>query len=341
MPNLSKSYFKLFANIIPVKGAKRSTVCDLQRGEYHFIPNILYSLLTEYKNSTISLIKNQYEEENHSTIDDYYTFLVDNELGFFTETPQLYPEIDLTFHTPSQITNAIIDFDANSNHPLDKIASELDSLGCKALQLRFFESIEDDALENVLYQFNSGRLESIDLVLPYRQIYTPERLKRLVSKFQRISFLIVHSSLTDEIIEHEKLETNIIYLTKKINSASHCGEIGPANFYINKNLFTESLKYNNCLNKKVGIDKNGNIKNCPTLTKSFGNIKDGSLTKAIFDSSFDNLWNINKNQIKVCKDCEFRYICTDCRAFIDPDNIHNAKPAKCNYNPYYAAWTEN
>ena len=38
------------------------------------------------------------------------------------------------------------------------------------------------------------------------------------------------------------------------------------------------------------------------------------------------------------KDCEFRYICTDCRVFIQEDANILSKPLKCNYNPYTALW---
>ena len=74
------------------------------------------------------------------------------------------------------------------------------------------------------------------------------------------------------------------------------------------------------------------------MPQSFGNIKDTTLAKAIEKQSFKDFWHINKDKIDVCKDCEFRYICTDCRAFIkDPQNIYS-QPAKCGYNPYICKW---
>ena len=44
--------FALFACCIPVKGARRSTLCDLQRGSFQFIPNGLYEILTEHAGKT-------------------------------------------------------------------------------------------------------------------------------------------------------------------------------------------------------------------------------------------------------------------------------------------------
>jgi len=64
------------------------------------------------------------------------------------------------------------------------------------------------------------------------------------------------------------------------------------------------------------------------------------LHAALARTGFKDLWSINKDQIEVCKDCEFRYVCTDCRAFItDPDNRYS-KPSTCTYDPYTAQWEE-
>ena len=76
------------------------------------------------------------------------------------------------------------------------------------------------------------------------------------------------------------------------------------------------------------------------MKESFGNIKDTTLKEALNKKGFKKLWNINKDKIKVCQDCEFRYICTDCRAYIEnPEDIYS-KPLKCGYNPYTAEWEE-
>ena len=80
---------------------------------------------------------------------------------------------------------------------------------------------------------------------------------------------------------------------------------------------------------------NGNIKNCPALKQCYGNIDDINISNVINTQKFSSYWSITKDQIHTCKDCEFRYICTDCRAFID--NILD-KPKKCNYNPYIGQW---
>lgn len=76
------------------------------------------------------------------------------------------------------------------------------------------------------------------------------------------------------------------------------------------------------------------------MSQSFGNIKDTTLQEALDHPDFKKYWNVTKDQIEVCKDCEFRYICTDCRAYIENPEDMYSKPLKCGYNPYTAEWAE-
>jgi SPASM domain peptide maturase of grasp-with-spasm system len=71
------------------------------------------------------------------------------------------------------------------------------------------------------------------------------------------------------------------------------------------------------------------------MPQSFGNIKDTPLKEVISNSNFKKYWNITKDDIKVC---EFRYVCTDCRAYTEDPNDLSSKPLKCGYNPYTNVW---
>lgn len=109
--------------------------------------------------------------------------------------------------------------------------------------------------------------------------------------------------------------------------------------------YTEALNHNSCLHKKMGVDKDGNIRNCPSMPKAFDNIKNTTLQAAFRNTDFKEYWTVTKNDIAVCKDCEFRYICTDCRAYTERTATNIAgldvsKPLKCGYNPSTAEWEE-
>jgi len=126
--------------------------------------------------------------------------------------------------------------------------------------------------------------------------------------------------------------------TRNILSNESCGYISPAVFNTNIFIYMESQNNNICLNKKIAIDREGYIKNCPSMKHSFGNISNTSLKEIIVQTEFNKYWHIAKYQIKVCKDCEFRFICHDCRAYLtDPDDLYS-KPLKCGYDPYTNQW---
>ncbi|MFS4432339.1 SPASM domain-containing protein [Chryseobacterium sp. S90] len=81
------------------------------------------------------------------------------------------------------------------------------------------------------------------------------------------------------------------------------------------------------------------------MSQSFGNITDSSLENALNHPELKKYWNLTKDSIEVCKNCEFRYICTDCRAYTEQTDINNegldiSKPLKCGYNPYTGEWEE-
>jgi SPASM domain peptide maturase of grasp-with-spasm system len=129
----------------------------------------------------------------------------------------------------------------------------------------------------------------------------------------------------------------IAHSINDISKNSFCGTIHPNSFVQNISFFTESLSFNTCLNRKIVIDEKGEIKNCPSMSESFGNVNENSIKSIIETPEFQKKWFIKKDDIKVCSDCEFRYMCLDCRAFLNNDELFH-QPAKCGYNPYIAKW---
>lgn len=331
--------FVLFACCIPVRGARRSVICDLQRQTYRFIPNGLHEILTVHRGKTIDEIKNAYNHEFDEEIESYFYFLTDEEFGFWSDEPENFPDLDLAWQRPERITNAIIDIDNSSDHNYTMILKELDDLGCKAIELRFFSSVTMAKLERVLIETMFGRLRSISLIAGWSEELNPANIEQLIEKHPRIHTIIIHSA-PKPLLKVLRLGTTLIHRKEAIDSPSCCGQVHAGYFVTNTDLFTEAKHHNTCLNRKVSIDARGEVKNCPSMSRSFGNVQDVSLHSAIAQRDFTELWSINKDQIETCKDCEFRYICTDCRAYLtDSKNLYS-KPAKCTYNPYTAEWAE-
>jgi hypothetical protein len=101
--------FQLFANCIPVNGITKSVICDIQRGTLYNIPNALYDILTNHGKESIGKIKSKFNRENATIIDEYFSFMEEHELGFWTNIPNLFPALSMKWKSPNSVTNALID----------------------------------------------------------------------------------------------------------------------------------------------------------------------------------------------------------------------------------------
>jgi len=330
--------FRLFACCMPVRGAIRSTICDLQRAQYHFIPNTLYEILTRHRDATLEQLKAMVDPEGHDTLDQYFAFLEDKELGLWTSEPSSFPELNLQWEVPSVITNAVIDVDRESSHDWEDLIGQLGDLGCQALQLRVFCELPLAAVDAALEPSIHGPLRSIDLLLKWTPGHGPEELRAFITKHRRVQQVTVFSA-PENLIEREFVDSaNLVYATQTISSHEHCGQVLPGYFTVGTRFYLESLRFNSCLNRKVSIDAGGEIRNCPSMPASFGNAKTTRLDAAVMDEAFREFWEVNKDQVETCRDCEFRYVCPDCRAWVRTSGERFAKPSKCAYDPYTGTW---
>lgn len=341
MPN---EYFRLFANCIPVRGAKRSIICDLQRTSFKFIPNSLVDLLNELRTKCIEEVESSLEcSEDRETLKDYLEFLTKNEFGFYCSKEELilFPDIDFK---PSKtieplVTNAIIDVSPDSTHDYPRLLRELELLGCKHIQVRSYEQIGFvHSANHILSLAEGSRIQSIDFLAKYTTGVLEESLFPLTEKYSRLKEITVHSSPFKKIVKDGRGVSRLFYVEDAISSNQHCGIISPYYFAINVEAFGHAQNRNSCLHGKISIDEHGDIKNCPSMKVVFGNTRKNSLREALLSTHFKNHWNITKDQISICRDCEFRYICTDCRAFTLDTNTAYGKPSKCSYDPYTATW---
>jgi SPASM domain peptide maturase of grasp-with-spasm system len=333
-------YFKLFACCIPVKGFKRSIICDLQRGIHTFIPNGLTEIIELAESLSINELKENLSVEDGETFDEYIKFLIDNEYAFYVTSSdkEHFPKLNMDWERPQIITNSVIDHDACSDHNYEKIVQQLNTLGCQAVELRFFNIINLKKIRSTLSFFNRSRIRTLNIIIPYCSENEQEDMLHLFLEYPRLLFIVVHGAKETQAFEDNNSNGKIFYVPTNIDSAVHCGIVDSSYFNVNIDFFLEAQKFNTCLNKKIAIDQNGFIRNCPSGVKKYGHHKQTLLIDVINTLGFKDAWSINKDEILVCRDYEFRYICSDCRVFIeDPHNIYS-KPAKCKYDPYSATW---
>ncbi|MFY8188675.1 MAG: grasp-with-spasm system SPASM domain peptide maturase [Flavobacterium sp.] len=343
---MKKKRFILYSNCIAVKGHNRSTVCDLENNTFYFIPNSLNDILSQFNGCRIGEIKKHFKNEFNQIIDEYFEFLIEKNLIFFNNNINLFPKLNLVWKNSSEITNCIIDV-KDVFFDFESVFLQLEKLKCSNIQIRFFKTIDIEVILmlNEFLKNSKSRILSVDFVIPFEEKFKNEVLIEIIRNYPRVHALILYSSPFSKSFDaiYQKMGY-LMYSENKILNEKNCGLINTEYFYSNINLFSESQHHNTCLNRKISIDKYGYIRNCPSMPQHFGNIKDTTLEEALEHPDFKKYWNVNKDMIAVCKDCEFRHICTDCRAYTERTHFEGdldlSKPLKCGYNPYTNEWAE-
>jgi len=337
----SKRFVKLFSNCIIVSGASRGLLCDLQLEKSYQIPKELVDLSKYFDGCSIDEIKNKYDEKSQGVIDEYIEFLIQNNFAFYLtdEERNLFPALSMQWDYPAKISNAIIDLDVSSSYDVHDIFKQLEELGCRDIQLRICYPMTLDSLAEILAGLDQLILKSVQVFIPSNSEVSNSEYAQFVLKYVRVTAFYIYAADNDELLT-EDLTPGLIVAKIKDNLQFPlcCGVVDKAFFATNTQLFTESMHYNTCLNRKLSIDSKGMIKNCPSANLSFGNVTTTRLGDALLDARFSQLWKIKKDEIKVCQDCEFRYICTDCRMYLTDPADEFSKPLKCSYDPYTGQW---
>jgi SPASM domain peptide maturase of grasp-with-spasm system len=342
------NYFKKFSSCVLVKGSQRSLICDLQRQSSDIVPNDLVVVLEKLETKMkISELFDEYGVTNKKTIEEYLEYLVNKEYGFYCDTVEfdMFIDMDLTFNSPSKISDAIIETRKSNSSYFENIILQLESLGCNTVAIVVYSSLNKIEILDILKLFKDTRIKSLEITCQFRASLNTDFLRELSKTSGCLTKITFTNSPYAKIdFWDNDILFDRIWIDKKISSFKHCGVVDTKYFNTNLPKVLESINFNSCLNRKISIDLNGDIKNCPSMLESYGNINYTSLEEAINKPNYKKYWNITKDDISICKDCEFRHICTDCRAYTErttfKEDIDLSKPLKCGYNPYTNEWAE-
>lgn len=118
------------------------------------------------------------------------------------------------------------------------------------------------------------------------------------------------------------------------------------NFRVDKKFLIRSLSGHNCLGGKITITESGDILPCIfSRNQVVGNVRKRRLYDVIASSQLQTVWRATKDNVLVCRDCEYRYVCFDCRPISEAsangraDYLHAPYP-RCTYNPYTGEWAQ-
>jgi SPASM domain peptide maturase of grasp-with-spasm system len=342
------NYFILSSNCIVTIGAVKSTITDFQRAKIFSISKTYGILLEQMNRQRVSDTILTIESQSLMSFYDFLDFLVTEEIGFLTHSHELFPRKRTNWSSPFKVSNAIMDF-TDTYYDYKKAFKELDELGCQSIQVRFYNTVSKEMLFSLLEDLNKYQQTFVEIYCPYDINLSLEDYHALIYDYNFLSYFYVFNSPFEKeeelIVEREDYFPlnfgSVYYISEIIKSEKGCGLISLQNMNIGSiDLFHESINHNGCLNRKISISKEGQIKNCPSMPFAYGHIDSTSIKDVLQIEEFTRLFYLNKKDINICRDCEFRSNCTDCRAYLEePSNIYS-KPLKCGYDPYSNIWQE-
>lgn len=323
-------FFKFYESCIPVIGVNRAVIYDLIRGNLYFLPKHILSEFVNYSEYEIDKFYFDFKESS-STLKKYFNYLLENELIFYTEYPKRFPKLNTEIIKP---------------YPVDVLFLEIDDLDLVIHKMLDVEIINTLGISNVvlvsqknsyeklifiLEMLENSKVTNITLLIKYDvniEINLKKELKNnlqiqeviifdSIKNYDNKNFIYVCDSLSD-------------FLTKRIN--------GIDDFVLNQDAYLEGISKNLYFNRKIYIDNDYNIKHGFEDSFNYGNLKKDSIENIIFSKPFSELWNITKDQIEVCKNCEFRYICPDNRIPLKRKENDYYHQTDCNYDPYKNKW---
>jgi SPASM domain peptide maturase of grasp-with-spasm system len=334
--SMTKNIFcKLVTNCIPVLGYNRALVYDLQRQKYDFVPKTVFDLFSGGKTVDYARLSQSFEDKQLELILEYIRFLDEQEYLLWGEREFLdnFVELSSGWYHSSDIMTAIID--VPNDDDLVHLINKLCDYGCRNLVLKFSQHIDLSIISQLLHIVEYSFIENIIIVARYNADLHSNPVFSGASTNRRVHSIY----LVSDIVSIEDYESDKVFIINETHFDLDCLELDLRlkPFAVNIQLFFESLNYNPYFNKKVFIDSKGCLK-LYFAGQSLGrflNIND--LARQLGEKSI-GLWDVTKDKITVCSDCELRYMCLTSnvpRLRVDGSYFFEKE---CPYNPYLSLW---
>ena len=183
--------------------------------------------------------------------------------------------------------------------------------GCKGSWEKTNKTIEGLKEYGITYRVCNVLMKDIEIGEKNNDLYELSDKKDIVRMSGRADFAL----LSDELIK-KKL------ITKKTFQVP-----------LKKSLCRTLVSGHNCFMNKIDISSNMEVFPCVMERR----IKHCTVTKDKEIALDDSIRNWNKDKVKECCCCEYRYACFDCRPNTLTGNLEE-KPWYCTYNPKQGKW---
>lgn len=330
-----------------VRGSAYSAIYDLERKRLHRFSSQYFRLfsMAAGEDGLSTGIVEQLNGVSRAIASSAIDYLVEHELvsdgrGRLAE---MTVELASECNEPRAITSAIIDVD-DRPHDFAAIIRELDACQCPVMQVRSYgDLIGPEEIDHILRCVAGSTVQRLELLLRHSEALANFDWPRCFDVHQYLTVVQLHGAPSDRVEEHvlgPGLPPRLLaWRTDLVTGPQGCGAISLETLNLpNVALFNELRQFNGCLNRKLSIRSDGQICNCPSLPETYGS-NVSAVSQIVKSAEFQDWWKIDKDSVEVCRDCEFRYVCTDCRANT-PGGARYAKPVQCTYDPETGRWGE-
>jgi SPASM domain peptide maturase of grasp-with-spasm system len=311
MKTYSKNtHFKIYATCQIVEGNPHNMLYDIERMNFYELSDSYLQLLSMSKKMDVAKIKRVFGNAQDELIDSIFNQFIGLDLGFYTTEPEEYPDIDLRWESPYMVTNAIIEINDLNSYNFKSVVTQLSDLGCFAVQLRALNFYSKKEWQHLIKAFKDTRINELSVLIPHSNNMLLKDYYKLLESEARLLRLMIYNAEEERIEKHSNklLNDRIVFFKKDIRK-DHSEIIKEERFTPTIGLFTEAQQHNAGLNRKVCIDKDGEIKNYLNHVRSFGNVNKTRIEKVIHAKHFQKKWFIPNDRIEVCKTCVYRYAC--------------------------------
>lgn len=105
---------------------------------------------------------------------------------------------------------------------------------------------------------------------------------------------------------------------------------------ISKEEYIRNISGNSCWQGKLNISCDGYVSPCimgeGLIDKSF-NVRNNTFEEILEEYLKPRFWSLTRDKLDTCRECEYRYVCKDCRPKEMKDNNLYGKDKNCTYEP--------
>lgn len=324
----------LHACVVVTVGATRASLVDTQRRSLHLVPRELGLVLEAHRGRTLDQIVRADPHADRELLRRWFGRLVAADLAVVVDDPDRFPAIDLSpSGGPSVVESAVVDRDPDGGLDLAALVAELDELGCAHLELRYAEAVAPGDVGRDLASTEGSRLRSVQVIAPWAPGWTEDDVEALCADAPRLALLVLHGA--PAAAELGDVRYRALLVTERVDDHAACGFVHARYLSPGLEMVVASRAGDTCLLGKVGVDRDGVIRNCPTHPVARGRVGVDRLADVVTTPEFLAPGAIRKDEVAGCRVCELRSVCSHCQVRADDPR---AQPATCRYDPTTGRW---